>query len=338
LGSSVVSTFTLAKVASPEALARLRADVLHAVVEQGETAVALDIDDIGILDSAIISALILLLREVRERGASISLRASRTSLLDTLRITALDKVFTVSAASERPVPPPSAARARRSGRHGRGRFVAALAAGAFALGSLLSNRASADTEPAPSDLVSAVAGANAAMQSYEAAVKVDFHLRSFPFVSEHLDGTTYFKRPDDFEVVFEKVPAYAKGFDRLYSDIDDPSSWERRFDLSYVGDKTFEGHRDVVLRLVQKVRGMIDHEDVAIDPAAQHIDGMEWHYYNGGVIQMTQHYQHVGGFEVLAKQHAVITIPFVHAAADAAYSDYKTNVAIDDSIFSREKH
>jgi hypothetical protein len=53
---------------------------------------------------------------------------------------------------------------------------------------------------------------------------------------------------------------------------------------------------------------------------------------------MTQHYQHVGGFEVLAKQHAVITIPFVHAAADAAYSDYKTNVAIDDSIFSREKH
>jgi hypothetical protein len=83
---------------------------------------------------------------------------------------------------------------------------------------------------------------------------------------------------------------------------------------------------------------MIDHEDVAIDPAAQHIDGMEWHYYNGGVIQMTQHYQHVGGFEVLAKQHAVILIPFVHAAADAAYSDYKTNVAIDDSVFSRDKH
>jgi anti-anti-sigma factor len=330
--------FTLAKVTSPEALARLRSDVLHAVDGEGSTSVAIDIDDIGILDSAVISALILLLREVRERGASISLQASRTSLLDTLRITALDKVFTVTAASERPVPPPSAATVRRSGRHGRGRFVAALAAGAFALGSLLTNRASADTEPSPAELVASVAGANAAMQSYEAAVKVDFHLRSFPFVSEHLDGTTYFKRPDDFEVVFDKVPAYAKGFDRLYSDIDDPSSWERRFDLSYVGDKTFEGHQDVVVRLVQKVRGMIDHEDVAIDPAAQHIDGMEWHYYNGGVIQMTQQYQHVGGFEVLAKQHAVIVIPFVHAAADASYSDYKTNVAIDDSVFSRDKH
>lgn len=338
MGSPVVSTFTLSKVTSPEALARLRSDVMRCVDDEGATSVAIDIDDIGILDSAIIGALILLLREVRERGASISLRASRTSLLDTLRITALDKVFTVTAASERPVPPVVAASVRRSGRHGRGRFVAALAAGAFALGSLLADRASAETEPSPTDLVAAVAGSNAAMQSYEAAVKVDFHLRSFPFVSEHLDGTTYFKRPDDFEVVFDKVPAYAKGFDRLYSDIDDPSSWERRFDMSYVGDKTFEGHRDVVVRLIQKVRGMIDHEDVAIDPAAQHIDGMEWHYYNGGVIQMTQHYQHVGGFEVLAKQHAVILIPFVHAAADAAYSDYKTNVAIDDSVFSRDKH
>jgi len=337
LGSSPISTFTLAKVTSPEALAHLRSDVIRSVEGEGATSVAVDIDDIGILDSAVISALISLLREVRERGASISLRASRTSLLDTLRITALDKVFTVTAAGERPAPPPATS-VRRSGRHGRGRFVAALAAGAFALGSLLADRASADTEPSPADLVASVAGANAAMQSYEAAVKVDFHLRSFPFVSEHLDGTTYFKRPDDFELVFEKVPAYAKGFDRLYTDIDDPSSWERRFDMSYAGDKTFEGHRDVVVRLVQKVRGMIDHEDVAIDPVAQHIDGMEWHYYNGGVIQMTQQYQHVGGFEVLAKQHAVIAIPFVHAAADAAYSDYKTNVAIDDSVFSRDKH
>jgi hypothetical protein len=28
----------------------------------------------------------------------------------------------------------------------------------------------------------------------------------------------------------------------------------------------------------------------------------------------------------------------VHAAADAVYSDYKTNVAIDDSVFTKAKH
>jgi anti-sigma B factor antagonist len=321
---------------SAEALQKLRSDVMRAV-ESGADTVSLDIDDVGVLDSPIIAALISLLRDVRSRGASISLRASRKSLLDTLRITALDKVFTIAAPAERPSPAAPVKPSRTGGR-GAGRFVAALAAAAFALGSLLGTRASAETEPSPSDVVAQITGANAAMQSYQATVSVDFHLRTFPFVSEHLDGTTYFKRPDDFEVVFRKVPGYAKGFDRLYSDIDDPSSWERRFDMSFVGDKTIEGHRDVVLRLVQKVRGMIDHEDVAIDPAAAHIDGMAWHYYNGGVIEMTQQYQRVGDFEVLAKQHAVIAIPFVHAAADATYSDYKTNVAIDDSVFSRDKH
>ncbi len=179
---------------------------------------------------------------------------------------------------------------------------------------------------------------NAEMRSYQAQVNVDLKLRSFPYVSQHLSGTTYFKRPDNLEVTFDKVPSYAKGFDKLYSDIDDPTSWSKRFDLSLAGEKTVDGHHDYVIRLVQKVRGMIDHEDVAIDPATWRIDTMEWYYYNGGVIAMSQDYQHVASFTVLAKQHATIRIPFVHAAAEATYSNYRTNVVIDDRVFTREKH
>jgi anti-anti-sigma regulatory factor len=332
--ATVVASFTLAKSVSPEALQRLRGDVMRAV-GAGAEVVSLDIDDIGVLDSPVISTLISLLRDVRERGASISLRANRKNLLETLRITALDKVFTIVAADERPIPE---AKPRRAGAAHRGRFVASFAAAGFALASLFGTRASAAVDQSPSDLVRAIVAQNSAMQSYQATVSVDFRLRTFPYVSEHLDGTTYFKRPDDFEVIFEKVPSYAKGFDRLYSDIDDPSSWEKRFDMTLVGDRTFEGHTDRVVRLVQKVRGMIDHEDVAIDPATWHIDAMQWHYYNGGVIAMNQEYQHVGDFDVLSRQHAIIQIPFVHAAADATYTGYKTNVAIDDSVFSRDKH
>jgi hypothetical protein len=80
---------------------------------------------------------------------------------------------------------------------------------------------------------------------------------------------------------------------------------------------------------------MIDHEDVAIDPERAHIDSMEWYYYNGGMISMTQEFKHVGGFDVLASQHATIRIPFVHAAADAAYTSYETGVPIDDAVFTR---
>jgi hypothetical protein len=52
---------------------------------------------------------------------------------------------------------------------------------------------------------------------------------------------------------------------------------------------------------------------------------------------MSQSYEDVGGYSVLAEQHATIRIPFVHAAADAVYDDYKTNVSIDDSVFAGKK-
>jgi len=204
-------------------------------------------------------------------------------------------------------------------------------------GALAGPRASA-SDASARDIVRNVVVQNSEIQSYEAQVAVDFHLRNFPYLSEHLDGTTYFKRPDNFEVVFTRVPSYAKGFEKIYSDIGDPVNWERRFTMSLEPQRDVRGHRDLVVRLVQKVRGMIDHEDVAIDPATWHIDAMEWHYYNGGVIAMSQEYQNVGGFAVLAKQDATIRIPFIHGSAQAIYRDYRTNVAIDDSVFTHDKH
>jgi hypothetical protein len=307
-------------------------------VGAGASSVAIDVDDIGVLDSPIIGGLISILRDARERGASVTLRATRKSILDTLRITALDKVFTIVSTDEPaavPAPPPPL----RATRAKNNRAVATILAAAFAFASVLGPRpGNAGEQPSPAEIVDNVVAQNADMRSYRAAVSVDFALRSFPYVSQHLQGTSYYERPGNYEIVFDSVPSYAKGFDKLYTDIGDPSSWPRRFDMSLVGEADFVGHRDLIVRLVQKVRGMIDHEDVMIDPALWHVDEMDWHYYNGGEISMSQEYERVGGFSVLAKQHATIHIPFVHAAADAVYQNYQTNVAIDDSVFTKVKH
>ena len=327
-----VVVFSLRKPVTATALDDLRLGVGRAV-GGGIRAIVVDIDDIGVLDTPVITALVGLLREARAHDASVTLRAGRKRILETLRITALDRVFSIDIVEERAL-----ARPVKPARYRAGRVVAAFAAGAFALSALLGTPASAQNESSPEDLVRSVIAQNAEMQSYQAQVSVDFKLRSFPYVSQHLDGTTYFKRPDNFEVVFQKVPSYAKGFDKLYSDIDDPTSWAKRFDLSFAGTRSVEGHHDVIVRLVQKVRGQIDHEDVAIDPIARRIDAMSWSYYNGGTISMTQEFQRVGPFTVLAQQHATIKIPFVHASADAVYRNYRTNVAIDDSVFTRNKH
>jgi anti-anti-sigma regulatory factor len=319
----------LSKPVTAESLGLHRADVAQAV-EAGAKCVIVDVDDVGVLDSQVIATLIIMLREARERGASVALRAGRKSILETLHTTALDRVFTIVTPGG-VAPPPKTAPAKP-----RRRFVATLAAAFLAAAFAVPVGAASEKDQA-SAIVANIAARNPEMRTYEAQVHVDFQLRSFPYIAQHLEGTTYFKRPDNFEVVFKKIPSYAKGFDKLYADIDDPTSWTQRFTMSVVREQEVSGHKDVVLRLVQKVRGMIDHQDVAVNPAAWHIDWMEWHYYDGGTIAMSQEYQAVGGFEVLAKQHATIRIPFVHAAAEASYTDYRTNVAIEDAVFTKDK-
>jgi hypothetical protein len=188
----------------------------------------------------------------------------------------------------------------------------------------------------PQAIIGKVTAQNPAMRSYQSDVHVVCRLLGFPFLGARLDGKSYFKRPDNFEVVFDRVPSYAHGFERFYSDIGDPSSWAKAYYLEYAGETSFNGHRDLVLRLVKKNRGMIDHEDVAIDPVAWHIDNMQWFYYNGGYVSMSQDFRREGPFLVLSAQHATIRIPHVHAMAEAEYENYLTNVAIDDAVFTKE--
>ena len=102
LDSSEKLGFSLLKPVSPESLGELGANVSRAVAE-----VTIDVDDIGILDSVTIAALITIRRQAREGGASVTLQATRKNILDTLRVTALSKVFTIVSVVAAPPPPPS---------------------------------------------------------------------------------------------------------------------------------------------------------------------------------------------------------------------------------------
>ncbi len=109
-----VFTTTLSKPVTLDALNALRDDVTRAL-EQGAPAVLVDIDGIGTLESATIAGLIVLLRAARERGVVLSLRVGRKNLLETLRITALDRVFPIVTPLEaaRTLAPRPDRRARR---------------------------------------------------------------------------------------------------------------------------------------------------------------------------------------------------------------------------------
>ena len=258
----------------------------------------------------VVATMVAGLRRLREVGGAIAVEPRTQPLRDALALHGLDRVFAL------PLDPESAPRSPRR------RWIPRVAAAALAVlvsfaGGLPAKAAlSTDADLTdPSAIVARVIERNPNLSSFQGRMHVDVRLVSFPFIREHLDATTYYKRPSSYEVVFDKVPSYAHGFEKLYTDVGDPSSWEKRFIITAGGYAMFGKQRDVVLTLVQRVRGMIDHETVLVDPTAWTIDQIRYDYYNGGSITMSQTFHVVGGYLLLATQRADIRIPHVRAVA-----------------------
>lgn len=173
---------------------------------------------------------------------------------------------------------------------------------------------------------------NPSLESYRARVHVDVRMLSFPFFAPQLDGTSYYRKPDTYEVVFDRVPSYAKGFEKLFDDVGSPAAWEKDQNIALDGVTTIDGRPTIVLRLTKKIHSTIlDHTLAYVDAASYTLTKMEWYYTSGGKITMSQQYGRQNGYWVPASQHADINIPHVHAVADAKYASYQTNVAVDGS-------
>lgn len=178
-------------------------------------------------------------------------------------------------------------------------------------------------------IVQHMADRNPALRSYRARVHVDIRMLNFPWLAPKLDGTEYFKRPSFYEVVFDRVPSYARGFQRIFNDIGNPLAWEKDEYVSVDGTALLDGRPTIVLRMTKKIHSdILDRTLVYVDPSDYSLLQMEWYYTSGGKITMTQRYRQQGNYSVLSTQHAAIAIPHVRAVADATYGTYETNVPI----------
>lgn len=195
--------------------------------------------------------------------------------------------------------------------------------------------APASAESSPDSILAGIAARNPSLQTFQARVHVNVHMLNFPWLSPKLDGTSYFKRPDNYEVVFDRTPSYAHGINKLFGDIDDVAAWEKDWNIVYDGVQNVDGHALYALRMTKKIYSDQVKDTVAyVDPATYQVVRMDWHYRNGGAITMTQTYRQQGQYNVVAAQHADIHIPHVHAVADATFGEYQTNVAVSDSVFT----
>jgi hypothetical protein len=306
-----------------EQLAETVTSLLAAGIDRPRLSVTLTGED---LPAPLIASLVAGLRRLREVGGAIAVDPATPAVRDAFALHGLDRVFAF--------PLEELSHRNRGAGINVGRFASAafLAIVAF-LGRAPADAQQLDTTD-PQVILGRVIDRNPNLSSFQGRLHVDVRMTSFPFLRQHLDGTTFYKRPSNYEVVFDHVPSYAHGFEKLYTDIGDPASWDKHFVITYEGETTYENHRDVALRMVQRVRGMIDHETVLVDAGSWTIDQIRYDYYNGGHITMSQEFRPVGGYLLLASQKAEIVIPHIRAVAQGSYSDYQTNVALDDTLFT----
>lgn len=179
---------------------------------------------------------------------------------------------------------------------------------------------------------------NPSLSSYQARVHVGLRMLNFPFLAPTLDGTSYYKKPSKNEVVFDRVPPYAKGFEKMFNDIADPVAWQSDSNITYKGLVKVDGYPQplMALYMTKKIYSdQIDNTTAYVDPATYELLEMVWSYRNGGKIVMRQWYREQGPFSLVSQQHVDISIPHVRAVGDAVYATYETNVALDDSVFKK---
>ena len=214
--------------------------------------------------------------------------------------------------------------------------TALLAAAAPSFASALAPRPAPSATDAATAVMAAIERQNPSLGSFQARVHVDVQMHTFPWLAPKLDGTAYFKRPDNYEVVFDRVPSYAHGITHLFGDIADPWGWRKLWNVSYVGTVQMDGRSYDELAMTKKIHSDQIKQTLAfVDKQSFQVARMEWDYTNGGKIVMTQTYRADGPYTVVASQHADIRIPHVHATADANYTSYETNVAVNDAVFQK---
>jgi hypothetical protein len=190
--------------------------------------------------------------------------------------------------------------------------------------------AAAELPPAASELYRRTAQVNAQLRTFKAKLNVTVVLRTFLPLTKSLDGTLYYRRPDQQAVVFDTVPALAKEFQKVYPRIEAAVDWPKIYTLSSLGS----ADGVTTFRLVPRKHGRVLHLDVRVDEATATIKGYTWTYEDGGDVAFDQTFVQKSGFQLVSGQVGRVNLPAYKADVTSTIGDYELNVPIAESVFN----
>jgi hypothetical protein len=191
-----------------------------------------------------------------------------------------------------------------------------------------SDPARADDSTDVQAIVNAVIARTQTVRSYTADLSLHVRMHSFPFIGMTFSGVTAYERPGKFAVTLHTLPAIARAFAKMSGDVGDHATWVQRYDISLAtGSQAPAGQ--IVLRLTPRQPCQVAFAQAYVDRSNKTIQRIEWHYVNGGHIDVDEHYAIQNGILLTAGQSAEIAMPGIHASASSNLSNIvvQTDVA-----------
>jgi hypothetical protein len=197
-------------------------------------------------------------------------------------------------------------------------LIAACASIAPALGQTLDARADPTYQKA--------LAVNKGLQSYTAHIAVETHVFFGHF---GLYGTVY-RRGDRQTVVFDRVPAIARGAVSNMPTISGPGEWPRRYTMSIAARAADTTTFRLVPLRAENARSV----DVVVSNASGLVLEYSWSNVNGQTITSDQTYETIDGYELVESSTTTTRGDGIDATSTSQFTNYALNATIPDSIIA----
>src|SRR5690348_15460483 len=105
--------------------------------------------------------------------------------------------------------------------------VVSAAAAASAANPALGGAPASTLEGPAAALFERMVKVNADLRSFKADLHAQVALKTFPYINPTVDGSVYFKSPNQTAAVFDTLPALASQFKKVYPNVPRPAEWPR---------------------------------------------------------------------------------------------------------------
>ena len=214
---------------------------------------------------------------------------------------------------------------------------------AAALGLAATLAATPSPQPSPvspstaADVLRRVEQSLNAVKSYQVPVTIRGNVKvSFLSVPVGMDGSEYFRAPDQSAMHINNAPSVARGFENTMNSMGTPQTWEATYDIVLKGTAQHGRHQMYVLVGTPKHPANVKSVTMWVSEKTFSVDSVAFSYNNGATLTLVLSHRNHSPYHLPTSIAVDAEFPQYRGQATIQYGTYQINVPIADSVFEKQ--